>query len=315
MSPAERVVMIAASPPRREAFTLVELLVVIAIIAVLIGLLLPAVQKVRETASRLSCSNHLKQLTLGLHHYHDSADHFPAGYVSPEAPATVGADYFNAAWGWSSLLLPFVEQDTLARQMGVSENSRFGGGVQSCMPGHVPNQLSQTPLTLFRCPSDTGPALNPIRNNHAMSNYRAVSGPYTAPFVSANFDYGGVFYQNSNTRMTSITDGASNTMAIGECKFDEKNGQTACIWAGMEGWVAPGQSSGVIRVSDVCWFVDNVTAVVNGTASQAFGSRHPGGAMFGFCDGSARFFRNGADPENIRFLAGRNDGVIVNFDF
>jgi prepilin-type processing-associated H-X9-DG protein len=104
-------------------------------------------------------------------------------------------------------------------------------------------------------------------------------------------------------------------MCIGECKFDEKSGQTACIWAGMSGWVAPGASSGSVRISDVMWYVDQASAQVNGTAPQAFSSRHNGGAFFGFCDGSVRFFRDGSDPNIIRFLAGRADGVIVNPEF
>ena len=84
----------------------------------------------------------------------------------------------------------------------------------------------------------------------------------------------------------------------------------ACIWAGMTGiW------SGSIWISDVMWWVDQDTAKVNGTAPQAFSSRHPGGAMFGFCDGSVRLFRTGTDPNIVRWLAGRADGVIVPANF
>jgi prepilin-type processing-associated H-X9-DG protein len=128
-------------------------------------------------------------------------------------------------------------------------------------------------------------------------------------------DFGGIFYQNSFIRLTDITDGTSNTLIVGECKFDVVSGQTACIWAGMEGWLAPGVSSGSVRISDVMWYVDQASAQVNGTAPQAFSSRHPGGANFAFADGSVRFFRNGTDPNIIRYLAGRNDGVVVSPDF
>jgi prepilin-type N-terminal cleavage/methylation domain-containing protein/prepilin-type processing-associated H-X9-DG protein len=297
----------------RRAFTLIELLVVIAIISVLIGLLLPAVQKVREAAARMRCSNNLKQLMLGLHNYHSAYEHFPPAFQTPfDAPFP---DIFNAAWGWSSFVLPYVEQDNLARQMGVSETTRFGGGVQTCYPANVPSNLSQLPLKVFRCPSDTGPDLNPDRNNHAMSNYRAVAGPYTYPFITPNLDFGGVFYQNSATRFTDITDGSSNTLGIGECMYDKTTGKIACIWAGMSGWVAPGASSGTVRISDVMWWVDAATAQINGTAPQAFSSRHSGGAYFAFCDGSVRFFHNSADPDKLRYLAGRNDGVVIQPDF
>jgi prepilin-type N-terminal cleavage/methylation domain-containing protein/prepilin-type processing-associated H-X9-DG protein len=300
--------------PVRPAFTLIELLVVIAIISVLIGLLLPAVQKVREAAARTKCSNNLKQLVIGMHNYHSTYDRFPPGFNTPKPYIDTYPDYFNAAWAWSSILLPFVEQESLYRQMLVGENTMFGGGtstsVSSCFPANVPNNLSQTPLSIFRCPADTGPDLNPIRNTHAMSNYRGVAGPYTYPYITPNMDFGGVFWQNSKIKVTGITDGSSNTLCIGECKFDEKGGQTACVWAGMSGW-----SAGSVRISDVMWYVDNATAQVNGTAPQAFSSRHPNGAMFAFCDGSVRFFRNTVDPNTIRYLAGREDGVIVPVDF
>jgi prepilin-type N-terminal cleavage/methylation domain-containing protein/prepilin-type processing-associated H-X9-DG protein len=301
--------------PDRPGFTLIELLVVIAIIAILIGLLLPAVQKVREAAARASCQNNLKQIVIGLHNYHSVEEHFPPGYETPAPAVNMFPDCFNAAWGWSSFLLPYVEQNNLVQQMGVSHTTRFGGGVQTCYPANVPNNLSQTKLKLFRCPSDTGPDLNPARLEHALSNYRGVAGPYTDPWITVNMDFGGVFWQNSAVKITDITDGSSSTLIVGECMFDPVSGKTACIWAGMSGWVAPGASSGTVHISDVMWWVDNATAEVNGSAPQAFSSRHPGGAMFAFCDGSVRFFFDSVDPNTVRYLAGRNDGVVVDPPF
>jgi prepilin-type processing-associated H-X9-DG protein len=259
----------------------------------------------------MKCSNNLKQQIIGMHNYHAVYGYLPPGFETP--PNAPYPDYFGAAWSWSSFLLPYAEQDNLARQMNVADNTRFGGGALTCYPSNVPGQLSTTRLSLFRCPSDSGADINVERNGHATSNYRAVAGPYTYPYVSLNMDFGGVFWQNSKIPLTGITDGTSNTLAIGECTYDPAHGKLAAIWAGMTGWYP--SYPGSVRISDCMWYVDQDTAQINGSAPQAFSSRHPGGAMFGFCDGSVRLFRTATNPSVIRFLAGRNDGVVVNYDF
>ncbi len=285
----------------RSAFTLIELLVVIAIIAILIALLVPAVQRVREAAAKVQCENNLKQLGLGLHSYAGANGYFPPAYKAPG---------FNPGWGWGMIIAPYIEQDTLYKKLDV-ENKLFGGGANPARPAAPLPADTQLPLAIFKCPSDTAPDLNPDRLNFAMSNYRAVAGPITFPFFFVNQDMGGVMFQNSKIRIVQITDGTSNTTAIGECIFDQKTGKRAAIWAGMSGL-----RSGSIWISDCMWWVDQATATINGPAPQAFSSRHLGqGAFFAFCDGSVRFFRQGGNPDNIRWLAGRADGVVVNYDF
>lgn len=283
---------------RRRAFTLVELLVVIAIIGILVSLLLPAVQYARESARRTRCQNNLRQMVLGLHHFAGSQGYFPSAY---ESTGTL------PGWGWGSAILPFVEQQVRfdAAQMATE---KFGAGANPALA----TVHTKAKLALFRCPSDPAPDLNPLRLDHGLSNYRSVAGPTELTTFIADFDYGGTMYQNSRMRIARISDGTSNTLIIGECIFNERSDKRAALWAGMTGMrVAPGATAASIWVSDVMWSVDDVSANVNGPAPQAFSSRHVSGAYFAFCDGSVRFFYNGGDKAVVKWLAGRDDGNLV----
>jgi prepilin-type N-terminal cleavage/methylation domain-containing protein len=288
--------MATARRRKRSAFTLIELLVVIAIIAILIGLLLPAVQKVRDAAYRTKCQNNLHQICLALHQFAETREHFPSAYVATGT---------NPGWGWSSFILPYLEQTALYDAARVA-SLPFGGGYNPA----APNPQTRTPLTVFRCPSDLGPDLNPARLNFAMSNYRAVAGAVTYPFFSPNQDLGGVMFQNSKVRIDQIQDGTAFTTAVGECIFDPVTDKRACIWPGMTGL-----RDGAVWISDVMWWVDEATATINGPAPQAFSSRHFRGAFFGYCDGSVRYFKQGGDPNIVKWQAGRNDGKIVPEDY
>src|SRR5438067_1293739 len=129
----------------RWAFTLIELLVVIAILAVLIGLLLPAVQKVREAANRTQCANNLKQIGLACHAYHAAHQSFPPGFTS--ASATVDGDGTGPGWGWAAYLLPYLEQDNLHRQINFARDIRDPA-----------NALARVQTVKgFLCPSDVPP--------------------------------------------------------------------------------------------------------------------------------------------------------------
>lgn len=280
----------------RRAFTLVELLVVIAIIGILIGMLLPAVQSIREAARRTQCANNLKQFGLAIANYEVTNGNFPPSYL--------GVDY-QPGWGWGSFILPFIEQANLY-EFGEIDDTLFGNGSNPAYPIDYTEQV----VTVFRCPSDQGPDLNPLRLNHGMSNYRAASGSETSGFFIIDHDFGGVLFQNSKVRHAQILDGTSNMVVIGECMFDERKNKRAALWAGMSGL-----RNNAVWISDVMWWIDDESAQINGTAPQAFSSFHPGGAMFSFCDGSTRFFREGGDIQLLKYLADRDDGHVVTPDF
>jgi prepilin-type processing-associated H-X9-DG protein len=123
-------------------------------------------------------------------------------------------------------------------------------------------------------------------------------------------DLGGIMFQNSRVRMEQISDGTSNTLIVGECMYDDTNNKWACIWPGFIGIF-----NGGVMVSCTMWVVDTNTATINGTAPQAFSSRHTGGAFFAFADGSVRFARDTTDPTKTIWLAGRADGVVISTDF
>src|SRR5689334_5943769 len=166
----------AARRNRRRAFTLIELLVVIAIIAILIGLLLPAVQKVREAAARAKCTNNLKQIALAYHNYHDASGKFPAAVMYQLGANTTGTETVNFGPNWAVLILPHIEQgplysqaaDSIARYMKTPGEQ----GWRSIRGARIPTYL---------CPSDTG-AETPfdgsvIGSGWARGNYGANTGP------------------------------------------------------------------------------------------------------------------------------------------
>ncbi len=307
---------------RRPAFTLIELLVVIAIIAILIGLLLPAVQKVRAAAARLSCQNNLKQIGLGLMSYHDANLAFPPGYL---ATAPSGDPNFATApgWGWAAYLLPYIEQTALYAQIQ--------GAIQAQIPITDPSVASaiQARIAIYICPADIAPpgafavyslagtTSYPITYSQGAPG-SIFAGPSSyAACVGRDEDSdadgiigSGVFYCNSRTRITDITDGTSSTILIGERAW----GNAAGVWVG----AIPGAAltfgprnaclsviSGGMPNSPIyapamlvqahAHLINPMTDGDGGT--DDFSSYHINGANILFADGSVHFVQStGPDP-------------------
>jgi prepilin-type processing-associated H-X9-DG protein len=299
----------------RSGFSIIELLVIIAIIAILAGLIVPAVLSGIESARRIGCQNNFRQIGIALHEYVDAKGCFPPAFWNGPTTDVVT---LPPGWGWGAMLLPFLGEESLYLNAGVP-NLLFGAGANPAQA----NAFTQTVLAFYRCPSDSGPALNSVGLNHATSNYVAVAGPgdivgdaaegSAALVVSASQgDWGGVMFPNSRVKVADITDGLSATIAVGEVMYYDQGGCYASIWAGMTGFVINQGETGVsvwvvggIRDSNGNW-----TQMIN-DGGAAFSSWHPGGANFGFCDGSVRFFLQGINPETLARLCWRNDGVPV----
>src|ERR1700736_5876468 len=183
----------------RPAFTLIELLVVIAIIGVLIALLLPAVQRVRDAANRTVCTNNLKQIGLALQMFHDTNGKFPPGYAQSLPPAVPDRYQFLS---WMGRILPYIEQDALNAQMEAAFASQ-GSGRDAQGAAHA--AIYSKVLSVYKCPSDDRQyqaSNNPVVGLIAYTGYQGISGTD----LRAN---DGVLFWNSAVRLADITDGTS----------------------------------------------------------------------------------------------------------
>jgi prepilin-type N-terminal cleavage/methylation domain-containing protein len=294
----------------RRSFTLIELLVVIAIIAILIGLLLPAVQKVREASSLLSCRNNLKQIGLAMHQYHDTQGSFPVGYYDPTPwPALDN----GPGWGWGAYLLPYLEQNNLFQQI------RFDLDV-----GDPANAgIRATFLKIYSCPSDPSGSTTFVINDGgsnswtlARGNYVACNGndgvddfttpPHTGAFVRAIKGY----------RVADITDGLSNTFFVG----DRTSKLSYSTWVGGPTGAlnpflqAPGNFGAEVTLLMCHAGVTgpNTPGVFDADSTS---SPHQLGVPFLFGDGSVHFISNGIDIATWMALATRAGGEAINGDF
>jgi prepilin-type N-terminal cleavage/methylation domain-containing protein/prepilin-type processing-associated H-X9-DG protein len=290
----------------RSAFTLIELLVVIAVIAVLIGLLLPAVQSVRQAAARMSCSNNLKQIALASHNYESARGALPPGVILPPGPLF--------ALNVHVALLPYLEQEAVYRQ---AEADCQNYPITHLAPPHAG---LKTLVKVYQCPADDRQSwLHRTSNGQvvAVTGYLGVSG------VGDDSPQEGVLYFGSKTRVTDIRDGTSNTLLLGErpptpdylgswwyISFAHTASEPYLPVRALRGTPEPstlGPAYAACPPGPYSFTDGDVKSVCH---AYHFWSRHPSGAHFAFCDGSVKFLRYSADAI-LPALATRAGGEVV----
>jgi prepilin-type N-terminal cleavage/methylation domain-containing protein/prepilin-type processing-associated H-X9-DG protein len=302
---------------RRRAYTLIELLVVIAIIGILTAILLPAVQMAREAARRAGCVNNFKQLGVALHNYHSTNETLPPGYISN---VNANGDDTGPGWGWTSMMLPSMESSPTFNSINFNLNLE--------LPDNQTSRL--TIMSFFLCPSDsaklwwawtrdpnTGVPIAQICQV-APSNYVGMYG-ITEPGVNGE----GLFFRNSSVRLRDITDGTSQTIALGERSHNL--GEATWTGAVTNAVLAPppGDTDGVGAARP-----ENASGMVLGQAGERkspgdprsdvnqFFSRHAGGGVnFLFADGHVEYLKPTMSVKNYMALATRAGGEVVSSDY
>ena len=318
----------------RNGFTLIELLVVIAIIALLVGLLLPAVQAAREAARSVSCRNNLKQLGLAMHNYESLHRSFPPGRGAPLPQVFSPFPY----------LLPQLEQGNLYARINFSKAPVSFGVGPTQYDGSENKAVADTPLPFLLCPSDLYgervPGLDFAATNYAGN---AGSGLYQLGTLTGG---DGVFYLNSQTRFRDLTDGSSHTAAIAERTLGYGDGTTAMQqqFKRLVLELAPGSEPTVANCSKPQniwpWFnyrggkwvlgnygntlynhyfppnstIHDCMNIQQQKGQMAPYSMHSGGAYAVFCDSHVSFISNGIDLTTWRALGSRNGGEVVSVD-
>jgi prepilin-type N-terminal cleavage/methylation domain-containing protein/prepilin-type processing-associated H-X9-DG protein len=307
---------------RRFGFTLIELLVVIAIIAILIGLLLPAVQKVREAAARMSCQNNLKQLGLAQHSYHDA---------NGQLMAVVGPS--GCCWGtWMVLILPYIEQDNAYK---LYQNWGGNDSVSSNFPapstarpryGSAPNTTNVTGrrYKTMTCPSDKENAPIGVITNHNYSVSTGTGSTYGGVYVGAATytPQPGMFDGRSpytrKTKLTDVTDGLTNTIMMAEVLQGQGSDLRGFQWwgdaAGVSTYAPPNTSTpDQIYTPGFCnnQPLEGRPCVGTGGATFFSRSKHSGGVNVGLGDGSVRFISNSINPTTWYFMGPISDGQVI----
>jgi prepilin-type N-terminal cleavage/methylation domain-containing protein/prepilin-type processing-associated H-X9-DG protein len=298
---------------RRQGFTLIELLVVIAIIAILIGLLLPAVQKVREAADRSRCQNNLKQIALAAQNYHTTYKRFPPAVNIVDA-VTNGWPLPPESGKWYSLhiaLFPYYEQDNLLRNVVTDKPEPWK---YNC---NGPGAFGAQTVDMLICPSDNAmpsPAVGQYTTSgttyyFGLTSYGGCSGTFaTVQKAPASHQTDGMFFYNSKVRISDVRDGTSNTLFFGERSRRNLTSTQTAEAAGGWAWV------NLYAMEDSTM---NASVPMEGFATHdvnAFGSQHSGGngANFAFGDGSVRFISKTIDLRTVfQPLATRAGGEVI----
>ncbi|MBI3862954.1 MAG: DUF1559 domain-containing protein [Planctomycetia bacterium] len=293
---------------RRRGFTLIELLVVIAIIAVLVALLLPAVQQAREAARRTQCKNNLMQVGIALQNYDMAHECLPPGSIDPNRPIRSEAKGYHV--GWIVQSLPYLDQANTFR------NFDLAGGVYS----PVNNAPRGVHLNVLMCPSNPSGRITGM----GTTTYAGVHHHVEAPI---DIDNSGVMFLNSSVRYRDIADGSSNTIFVGEHSDVDPLGWASGTrstlrnggaftggLAGFRGGATPKPGTGTVAG------LPGANAPANGAERAVlevggFGSVHAGGAHFVFGDSSVRFISENINPQVFQNLANRHDGELPGGDY
>ncbi len=320
---------------RRSGFTLIELLVVIAIIALLIGLLHPAVQAAREAARRIQCVNNLKQIGLAIHNYESSNGCIPPGYLSGpglgfQDPNTGDR---GPGWGWLTVLLPGIEQANLYNSLNIN---------LVCWDAANTTSVQVAPL-VYLCPSANNPGLtvgivdanqnlwqNAVfgRANyvHNVGTNDVWSAPATVNYDDPVTGSNGPMYRNSRVKFEMVTDGLSNTIAAGE----RTPFLSDSVWPGVvpgsahfsygqfvnDDWDGPGSyvaSNSGPSIYEAPAIIHPPNCPVGDTDEMY--SLHPGGANILLCDGSVRFIKASIDLSTWAALSSRCGGEVITADY
>ena len=334
-----------SSTSRRNAFTLIELLVVIAIIAILIGLLLPAVQKVREAAARAQCQNNLKQLGLALHSFHDTNNQLPAGNIGGLVSEVAA---YKPSWMLS--ILPYLEQGAITTPWVQTGNS-------TQLAANL-NLINRVTIPNYRCPSSPCPTFMPSSGkvwgntqDIQLASYVGIMGASTDSTAFTGFhgiaSDGGLLFHKSAIPFTGITDGTSNTLLVGEQSdylvdtnnqkqdwrshgtFGFHHGDSAYYYEKTYSWAGNKRENRAFNIVTVRYKVNQTTGWDPGsgpwgnTFTQQTGvgsatsinspltSAHVGGVQGLFADGSVRFLPNSTEIGVLQALASRADGQVV----